>query len=53
VDLIFLLNPQQINKNQIKVGKLNIFFSIKFYINSKDRTLLVTQKKVLKYALAN
>jgi hypothetical protein len=26
VDLIFLLNPQQINKNQIKVGKFNIFF---------------------------
>jgi hypothetical protein len=26
VDLIFLLNPQQIKKNQIKVGKLDVFF---------------------------
>jgi hypothetical protein len=28
VDLIFLLNPQQIKKNQLKVGKLNFSKSI-------------------------
>jgi hypothetical protein len=36
VDLIFLLNPPQIKKSQLKDGKLNFVFQIKFYINKKD-----------------
>ena len=37
VDKIFLLNPHQIKKIQIKVVKLYFFFKL-FFINKKDKT---------------
>jgi hypothetical protein len=44
VDLIFLLNSPQIKKSQIKDGKLNFVFQIKFYINKKDITCIHAKK---------
>jgi hypothetical protein len=40
------IKSTQIKKSQIKDGKLNFVFQIKFYINKKDITRILTQKKV-------
>jgi hypothetical protein len=46
VDLIFLLNPPQFKNIQIKAVKSSFFFLINFSNNNKDKTRILTEKKL-------